>query len=344
MKKMVISAVAIMALGGSLFASSGVNAVKKFELEHAKKLHEQAKILKELANDYYHDIKKCNFNYDKCWKKEKDDLARDVQAMQKAWIEASSNYEIIEGLVAGMPQTVKYDLILDAGIPASEGDEDVAPHDLKCEYPCKLNTKRPGNFFHNLLEPTLWGTHKEYIAKKVDLNGDGVINQGEVLPNAKWLKCVADNFEKHTADLVKDIKKLNMTLKDVFTAELTMIPTMGDYFEDWKNGKILGKSESFIALSRIFDIKGIAGGLKTAYLQAISPELAKVDPELDKKIRLGFFELTSFVDDIYMDEQAGKKFTPEDADAYAAKAQDMAEKLSALIAKAAKKLNIKPEV
>ncbi len=243
-----------------------------------------------------------------------------------------------------MPQTVKYDLILDAGIPASEGNEDVAPHDLDCGGKCKFNTKRPGNFFHNLLEPTLWGTHEAYVGKKVDLNGDGQITSGEVLPNAKWLKCVAENFEKHTANLVKDIKNLDMTLKDVFTAELTMIPTMGDYFEDWKNGKILGKSEAFIALSRIFDIKGISGGLKVAYMEAISPELAKKDPALDKQIKLAFFDLVSFVDDIYMAEEAGKKFKPEDADAYAAQAQDMADKLSALVAKAAKKLNITPDI
>jgi len=343
MKKIIATTVIGLSLATGVFAN-GTQKVKEFELEHAKKLHEQAKVLKDLANDYYTDLKSCGFNYDKCWKTDKKDLAKDVEAMQRAWIEASSNYEIIEGIVAGMPQTVKYDLILDAGIPASEGDEDVAPHDLDCGGKCKFNTKRPGNFFHNLLEPTLWGTHAEYVGKKVDLNGDGIISKGEVLPHAKWLKCVATNFEKHTANLVRDVENLNMTLKDVFTAELTMIPTMGDYFEDWKNGKILGKSESFIALSRIFDIKGISGGLKVAYMEAISPELVKVDPKLDQKIKLGFFELTSFVDNIYMDEEAGKKFKPEDADAYASKAQDMADRLSALIAKAAKKLNITPDI
>ena len=343
MKKKVLTAVITLSLATSVFGN-GIKEVKEFELTHAKKLHEQAKVLKELANDYYNDLKTYNFNYTKSWQVNKEDLAKDVQAMQRAWIEASSNYEIIEGIVAGMPQTVKYDLILDAGIPASEGDEDVAPHDLNCAGKCKFTTKRPGNFFHNLLEPTLWGTHTEYVGKKIDLNGDGVISKGEVLPHAKWLKCVATNFERHTSNLVKDINGLDMTLKDVFTAELTMIPTMGDYFEDWKNGKILGKSESFIALSRIFDIKGISGGLKVAYMEAISPELEKKNPKLDQKIKLGFFELTSFVDNIYMDEEAGKKFKPEDADAYAAKAQDMADRLSALIAKGAKTLHITPDI
>jgi len=323
MKKLVITTIASLVLAGSAMANSGIDSVKEFELEHAVKLHESAKALKDLANHYYKDVTVEHEG--------KEDLKEDIEEMQKLWIEASNNYEIMEGLVAGMPQTVKYDLILDAGIPASEGKEDVAPFDLDCGGKCQFNTKRPGNFFHYLLEPTLWGTHKEYL----DKNG---------LPNAKWLKCIADNFEKHTADLVKDIKKLNMTLTDVFTAELTMVPTMGDYFEDWKNSKILGKSESFIALSRIFDIKGISGGLKVAYEKAIHPELKKVDPKLDEQIRLAFYDLVSFVDDIYMAEKAGKKFKPEDADAYATQAQKMADKLSSLIAKAAKKLNIKPNI
>ena len=46
-----------MVLASSMMASGGIDKVKAFELEHAKKLNEQANILKDLANDYYHDIK-----------------------------------------------------------------------------------------------------------------------------------------------------------------------------------------------------------------------------------------------------------------------------------------------
>ncbi|WP_456452315.1 imelysin family protein [Hydrogenimonas sp.] len=326
----------------ALFADGGLDKTKSFLLEHTEKLHNEAVALKKEAKEYYDIIKKCGFDYDKCWKKHRAYLTHDVEAMKKHWIEASNNYEIVEGLVAGIPTLTKYDLILDAGIPASEGDEDVAPFDLKC-IDGKVK-KRPGNHFHNLLEPAIWGTVDKYVGKKVDLNGDGKITKGEVLPNAKFLLSVANSFEHWTGKLLEDAKQWRPTLKDVFTAELTMIPTMGDYFEDWKNSTLLGKGKAFIAESRLFDIKGISGGLKTAYLAAISPKLAKVDPELDKQIRLAFFDLVSFVDDLYMQEQGGKKFPPEAADAFASKAQDMADRLSALVAKAAKKLDIKPEV
>lgn len=343
MKKIVLSTVvASMLLAGSVMASSDVDKVKDFEMEHATKLHKQADALKDLAADYYEDMKAVNFNYDKAWKTNRKDLAKDMEAMKRAWLEASNNYEIMEGLVAGMPQTVKYDLILDAGIPASEGNEDVAPHDLKCENGKVY--KRPGNFFHYLLEPTLWGTHEAYVAKKVDLNDDGQITKGEALPDAKWLKCVTKGFDHYAEELLETVSGLNMTLTDVFTAELTMIPTMGDYFEDWKNSRILGKSEAFIALSRLFDIKGISGGLKVAYESAIHPKLKNVDPKLDNQIRLAFYDLVSFVDNAYMEEESGHIFKPADADAYSSQAQDMADRLSAMVARAAKKLGIKPNI
>lgn len=342
MKKIIVSTVASMILASGAMANSGVNKVKDFEMEHAQKLHQQADVLKDLAEDYYEDIKGFHFNYDKAWSVNKEDLTKDIEAMKRAWLEASNNYEIMEGLVAGMPQTVKFDLILDAGIPASEGDEDVAPHDLQCQGG-KIY-KRPGNFFHNLLEPTLWGTHQDYIGKKVDLNNDGQITRGEALPDSTWLRCVTRGFDHHAEELLETVSGLNMTLTDVFTAELTMIPTMGDYFEDWKNSRILGKSEAFIALSRLFDIKGISGGLKVAYESAIHPKLKNVDPKLDNQIRLAFYDLVSFVDNAYMEEESGHIFKPADADAYSGEAQNMADKLSALIAKAAKKLDIKPNI
>ena len=343
MKKVIISTVLSMVLASGAMAKGGVDKVKEFELEHATKLHKEAHKLREIADDYYEDMKAINFDYDKRWKTNRKDTEKDIEAMKAAWLEASNNYEIMEGLVAGMPQTVKYDLILDAGIPASEGTEDVAPFDLKSVDGKKVY-KRPGCFFHFLLEPALWGTHKAYVAKEVDLNNDGQITKGEALPDAKWLRDATHGFDKYTGELVDKVKKLNMNLTDVFTAELTMIPTMGDYFEDWKNSRILGKSEAFVALSRLFDIKGISGGLKVAYESSIHPKLEKVDPKLDKQIRLAFYDLVSFVDDAYMQEQSGHIFKPADADAYSGQAQDMADKLSALIAKAAKKLNIKPNI
>jgi len=91
-------------------------------------------------------------------------------------------------------------------------------------------------------------------------------------------------------------------------------------------------------------LEKLYSGLKTAYISALSPKLAKVDAKLDSQIKLGFFDLTTFVDELYMEEQTGKKFQPEEADAFAGQAQDMADRLSALVAKGARKLNITPEI
>jgi len=236
MKKLILSTVVVagMALGAS--ADSGLDKTKVFMLNHAEKLHMVAYDMQKEANEYYSLIKNCDFDYAKCWSKNRTVLTNDVKEFKEAWIESSNNYEIIEGLVAGIPTLVKYDLILDAGIAASEGDEDIAPFDLTLIDGKVL--KKPGNHFHNLLEPAIWGTIDKYIGKKVDLNGDGTVTKGEALPEAKFLLSVTNSFEKWTKNLLEDAKAWKPSLKDVFTAELTMIPTMGDYFEDWKNSTL----------------------------------------------------------------------------------------------------------
>ena len=54
-----------------------------------------------------------------------DKLVAKMQENYKAM--DSFGYETIEGIVAGVPSLADYDIYLDAGVPASEGPEDVAP-------------------------------------------------------------------------------------------------------------------------------------------------------------------------------------------------------------------------
>jgi Skp family chaperone for outer membrane proteins len=64
MKKIILTTVVGLSLATGAFAN-GTQKVKEFELEHAKKLHQQAKVLQEVANDYYKDLKAYGFNYNK---------------------------------------------------------------------------------------------------------------------------------------------------------------------------------------------------------------------------------------------------------------------------------------
>jgi hypothetical protein len=134
------------------------------------------------------------------------------------------------------------------------------------------------------------------------------------------------------------------TLSDVFSAEVTMIPTMTEYFEQWKNSVFVAGAEgaqetAFVGLSRLFDINGILTGLHTAY-QELSPAVAAVDDELDSQIQSGFDELVSFVADLFEQEQSGVVFTPEEADLFGTEAQNQATALAGQVAQAAALLNV----
>ena len=65
------------------------------------------------------------------------------------------------------------------------------PFDLKLRNGKVL--RKPGNLY-NLTEGMLWGTRPELVAAKVDLDGDGKVEFGEVLPDAHVLAAAADAF------------------------------------------------------------------------------------------------------------------------------------------------------
>ena len=97
---------------------------------------------------------------------------------------ASPLYEQMEGIVAGTPSLVQYDVILDAGTSALESAEDAVPFDLTL--PDGRVLPKPGNLF-GVSESTLWGTYPEYSVPNLpaDFDGDGKPGFGESLPDAK---------------------------------------------------------------------------------------------------------------------------------------------------------------
>jgi hypothetical protein len=91
---------------------------------------------------------------------------------------------------------------------------------------------------------------------------------------------------------------------------------------------------SFVALSRLFDINGILNGLNVAYGN-VSPVVAAADADLDTQISSGYADLVAYVGDLFSQEQAGKIFTPEEADLFGTEAQDKATALSGQVSQAA---------
>jgi hypothetical protein len=297
--------------------------------------------LAEAADTYYTLISDHNFDYGAAWEAEPEELSALIGEARQAWKDASLYYELDEGIVAGVPQLADYDTWIDAGPPASEAPDEA--YEWTLALPDGETLESPGNLFHMLLEPALYGTNPDYVGLEVDLDGDGEITFTEVLPEANLLKGAADALDRATAEMIAAIDAWEPTLEDAFTALVVMTPTMNEYFEQWKLSAYIAGEEyeeaSFVGLSRLFDITNILNGLVLTY-DTVSPLVAEKDDTLDAQILSGYDDLSTYVEDLYDREQSGGIFTAEEADLLGSEAQGQAEDLAALLSTAADRLSV----
>ena len=130
----------------------------------------------------------------------------------------------------------------------------------------------------------LWGTRPELDAKgvKADLDGDGKIEFGEVAARRSRLQGGRRRHSSLYADkLDRAARAWKPTASDAFTAVVVMVPTMSEYFGQWKISRfVLGdraSGDAFNVVSRLSDIGDILGGLRVIYA-GIRPAIANVDP------------------------------------------------------------------
>jgi Imelysin len=316
-----------------------LEAVKGFLVQHGDRLAENSRKMSEAAAEYYDIVKSEGFDYAKAHAEHGEAITDLIDTMKVQWLQAHNNYEAVEGIVAGIPSLAKYDLIIDAGVPESEGPDDVSPYDMTL--PDGTVMKKPGNIFHFHLEPALWGTLPKYVGMEVDLNGDGKVGLGEVLPEANITLGAAKAHTEWSEKMMADVRAWKPNRADTFTAIVTMVPTVGDYFEEWKASKfVTGDLPMFVAQTRLVDVKGIMRSTQVMYFDGVSTIVQAADSSLDAQVRQGFLELLAFVDGLYLRERAGETFKPEEVDALGSEAQDMADRITALVTQAAKKLNV----
>ena len=107
----------------------------------------------------------------------------------------------------------------------------------------------------NLTEPAYYGTIDEFVGLRVDLDGDGTEEFGEVLPEAKHRPGAIRRLDDATTELQTAVNEWEPTIEDTFTALTTMIPTMNEYFEQWKLSPSSPATPrprpSFVAISRL---------------------------------------------------------------------------------------------
>jgi hypothetical protein len=324
--------------------AADLGAIKTFLLDHTERLNTSVGGLQRHAQEYYDLAEAADFDYAKLLASNREQVAAAIKALQDAHIEANPAYEEMEGVVAGVPELADYDVIIDAGSDGSDPASAV-PFSLKTK--AGKEYKQPGNFFA-LIETSVFGTEPKFQAKgvKADLDGDGKVTFPEALPDADFVLAAATDFVKYAKELDASAKRWEPTLEDAFTAVVVMTPTMSEYFGAWKNSRFVagGKAEenSFVATSRLSDIRDILGGIVLIY-ENIQPSIESVNGAVAAQTKGDLDNLHGFAGRLLEEEQGGKQFTASDADTLGSEAQRNAEAIAGQVSQAAGQLGLKLE-
>ena len=322
--------------------SASLDSVKSYLQENANTLLKAgADKLKANADAYYDLVKAANFDYKQAWGD--GSTIRPLFAdMREQFNTAHTGYENIEGIVAGVPSLSKFDTILDAGASGAEGGDNIA--DFTLTLPDGSTLDKPGNLFHVLLEPMIYGSDPAQSKFTADIDNDGKIGFGDALPDANRLKAAADSFAEYVDRTIAAIDGWQPNAQDAFIAMVTMTPTMSEYFGNWKESRYVTGGNStetrFVAHSRLIDVMGILTSLRTIYA-GVEPQIKAQDAAAAQQIDKNYSDLFSYVHDLQTKEGGGTKFTPDQAELFGKDAQQQAEAVVGQVTQAATLLNIK---
>lgn len=319
-----------------------LDAIKTYLVGKTGQLKTYTAALTAASSRYFEMAQGANFDYAALWSTKRDEVVQALTDARAAWKLASPTYEQTEGIVAGTPSLTEFDVILDAGASAKESPDDAVPFDLKLADGRVL--EKPGNLF-GVTESTLYGTEPEFTVPNVaaDFDNNGKKDLGDALPDAYVLKAGAEMLSKYSNDLDAAAQAWTPSESDAFSALVVMVPTMGEYFDSWKNSRFVAGPEStqrdFVAISRLSDMVDILGSLQVVYA-GVEPQIASVETTQAAQLSKQLGDLKAYVQDVYTQEQGGRKFTPEEADTLGAETQNRASAIAGEIAQVAEKLNV----
>jgi hypothetical protein len=324
-------------------AAADLSGVKSYLSDHTSALTGASAEFLAAAQEYYDLAEAAGFDLTALWEQSGADVVPIVERLKETWIVANPAYEEMEGVVAGTPSLAEYDVILDAGSSAAEDPESAVPFDLTLADGTVL--AQPGNLF-NLTEGALWGTLPEALGRPstpADLDGDGSEAFGEVLPDPAFLLAAAEAFDKYAQELAAAGEAWEPADSDALTALVVMVPTMGEYFGQWKESRFVAgdeaSSEAFNVVSRLSDINDILGGLDVIYA-GVQPLIGTVDEAQAAQTGQELDDLIAFISDLYAQEEGGNRFTPEEADTLGTEAQERAEAIAGQVSQAAAQLGV----
>jgi Imelysin len=334
-------AAAAHASPGTSVPGANLAPVKQYLLQHTAQLTGFTRDFRAAATRYDTLARRSGYDYFRLALSQRPATAKALASAKTIWVRGNPYYERVEGIVAGTPSLARYDVILDAGSSAKEDPANAAPFDLKLADGRTL--RRPGNFY-SLTEGMLWGTRTEFTKRRIDLDRDGKVAIGEVLPDAQALKAAADGFDRYARELARAAERWRPTASDAFTAVVVMVPTMTEYFGQWKTSRFVrgdrATGEAFNVVSRLSDIRDILTGLEVIY-RGIRPAIAKRDVRQSTLTAKELQGLRSFVQRLYTAERSGRRFTAEQADTLGVQAQDRGTAIAGQVSQAAARLRVK---
>ena len=289
--------------------------MKTYLVKTVQKMKEASADLAQASEEYASLVQASGGTVEAACRQEPKKIEALLKRMQDDYRKIDSfGYETVEGIVAGVESLAHYDIYLDAGVPASEGPDDVAPVTLAIGKKEKID--RQGALFTYIIEPALWGGDARWV-----------VAAGEKkLPRPEVLTAAAKDADTKIAALLKDSQAWNATVEDCFGAMVVMTPTLSEYFEDWKESRYAAdKSGRFQAVSRISDMRGIMSSCAVMF-KAVKPSVAAKDKALAKSIDLGFDEILKFIDLLDKREKKGG-IKEAEIDELAAQAKEKTDKL-----------------
>jgi hypothetical protein len=324
-------------------AGADLQPVKEYLLDHTERLEAFTADFEQTVNEYQQLAEGAEYNYPDLFETKGRDVVDALAEAKRLWIEGNPAYERMEGIVAGTPSLARYDVILDAGSSAEEDPAGAVPFDLELSDGRTL--EQPGNLF-SLTEGMLWGTRDEFTKRQVDLDGDGKQEFGEVLPDAPALAAAAEAFSRYSGELASEAQAWQPSPSDAFTSLVVMVPTMSEYFGQWKESRFVAgnaaSSDAFNVVSRLSDIRDILDSLEVVYT-GVAPAIAREDAAQSAQTKQELTQLGTFIDRLHAQERGGKRFTPEQAEQLGADAQARGAAIAGQVSQAAASLGVEIE-
>ncbi len=320
MKNLIKSTLLAILMAATIQAASSPDGAKKYLLDRITQMHDASVDYLAAADEYRALIKANGGSVQQAYTADPKGMDRLLERMKNDYKKMDSyGYETVEGMVAGIPSLVAYDVYLDSGTPASKGGDAIAPVVLVLDNGEKIDHE--GCLFTYLIEPALWAGDKRWVTEVSSASGEK-----KYFPKPDFIVATAKDVEKKIGELKNDAAAWKASEEDCYRAMITMTPTFSGYFDDWKESLYgNGKVRYFQAVSRVSDMRGIMGSCKILF-DAVKEKVAVKDKALAKSVEGGFVGIEKYIDQIEKREKAGP-LKPQEIEEFGAQAKQKADQL-----------------